>query len=171
MRHLADEHLVKNQGEAVDIRSRIEIGVPDGLLGTHVHRRPDRRSGAGQGFTARSVEGSRDAEIGHHRVAVREENVVGLDVTVNHAVTVRVVQGCRDPAGNPKRVLQRQAVFTHQFPTDDPLSQALSLDVRHDVIQQPVDLTGVVQREDIGMSELRGEVDFAKKAVCADRRG
>lgn len=36
-----------------------------------------------------------DAEIAHHRVAVLEEDVLRLEVTVNHALLVGVFEGAR----------------------------------------------------------------------------
>jgi hypothetical protein len=37
--------------------------------------------------------GPGDPEVGHHRLAFLQQDVLGLDVAVDHALAVRVVQG------------------------------------------------------------------------------
>jgi hypothetical protein len=44
----------------------------------------------------------------------------------------------------------------------------MSLDVRHDVVQQAVDVARVEQREDVRMRKFGGELDFAQEALRAD---
>ena len=51
----------------------------------------------------------RDAEVGDERLAVMQENVLGLDVAVDDAVAVRVVERARDFGRDAHRVVDREA--------------------------------------------------------------
>ena len=51
------------------------------------------------------LHGERDPEVGHRRVAALEQNVLGLDVAVNHAELVRVAERVGDLARDANRVV------------------------------------------------------------------
>ena len=78
--------------------------------------------------------------------------------------------GIRERAGDLTRdrhgLLHRQLLFPLQA-----LAQRLSLDVGHDVIQQLTGGAGIVQREDVGMVQLRGDLDLAQEPLRAQGRG
>ena len=68
-----------------------------------------------------------DPEVGDQRVAVvGEQDVLGLDVPVDHAVAVGVLQRLRRLARDPERVLDRELPLA-----PEPVAQALALDERH----------------------------------------
>ena len=48
---------------------------------------------------------ARDAEVGDERLPVAEQDVLGLDVAMDDAVPVRVVERERDLARDPERVV------------------------------------------------------------------
>ena len=52
-----------------------------------------------------------DAEVGQPGVALRQEDVLRLDVAVDHVAGVGVLQGLGDLAGDPDGVADRQAAF------------------------------------------------------------
>ena len=58
----------------------------------HVVRRAERHAGLGHAGAARLAGGERDAEVGDERAAVVQQDVLRLDVAVDHAVPMGVVQ-------------------------------------------------------------------------------
>ena len=101
-RRRADEHLVADDAERIEIGAMIGVRIAGGLLGRHVRRRADRRAderdrarsrrcvcGSVRRF-ARRRDRLRDAEVRDRRRAAGQQNVVGLDVAVNDAAAVRV---------------------------------------------------------------------------------
>jgi hypothetical protein len=95
-----------------------------------------------------------------------EQHVVGFHVAVHHAVLVRVGQRVRYLDQDPDGVVDRQLA-----PVGEPGPERLTLDVRHDVVEEPARFTRVVQREDVGMLELGRELDLAEEALGAERGG
>ena len=85
-----------------------------GLLGAHIGRCADRQPGLGQLVAATRAERPGDPEVGHQRVPSREEDVFRLDVAVDDAVLVRVVERVRRLAGDAERVVQGQLRFPIQ---------------------------------------------------------
>ena len=63
-------------------------------------------------------------------------------------VAMRVVEGVGHFEGDPHRDVYGELSLVRQAVT-----QGLSLHHRHDEPEKPVDLTGVVQRQDVGMRE------------------
>ena len=128
VRLLAGQHLEQHGAEAVDVGPGVERAVAAGLLGAHVGRRPDAHAGLGElVLVLGRAERAGDAEVGDEGVAVAgEEQVLGLDVAVDHAVLVGVVQRLRRLAGDPERVLERELPLA-----PEPVAQALALDERH----------------------------------------
>ena len=133
MRRLAREHFIKHGAERIDGGASVDHAVARRLLGRHVLRRAERQAGLGDPSAAGIRDGQRDAEVGDDRLPVLEQNVLGLEVAVDHAVTVglaeRIGDGHRDANGFVDRKLLL-AVET--------VPQRLALDVRHDVEQQPL---------------------------------
>ncbi len=65
---LPDQHLVDHAGEAVDIRSLIEVRDARRLLRTHITRRPDGEPAASQTLRACRAHRLGDAKVSHHGV-------------------------------------------------------------------------------------------------------
>jgi len=82
---------------------------------------------------------------------------------VDHAPFVGVAQRVGHLEGDMDRVLDRELRFAIE-----PVAERLALDEGHDVIEEPVGFSRVVQAEDVGMLELRGEADFAVEPLGAD---
>ena len=81
------------------------------------------------------ADGERDSEIGDDRLAGLKQDVLGLEVAMNHAVRVRVVERVRDRDSDSQRFVDRQLLLALES-----RAQRFSLDERHDVEQQPVRL-------------------------------
>src|SRR5205807_1307011 len=90
-----------------------------------------------------------DPEVGHQRLALVQQDVLRLDVAVDHLVGMRVAQGGSDLAGDGEGLIHRQLLLALELE-----AQRLSLDVRHDVKQEAVRLAGVVQRQEIGRAHV-----------------
>ena len=101
-RQAAGEQFVEHHAQAEDIAARVRRrGI--GLLGGHVLGRAHERAlhGAGARVAERGIGHARDAEIDDARadgtVVVGDEDVGGLQVAVDHAAAVRVLDGIADP--------------------------------------------------------------------------
>ena len=110
--------------------------------------------------------GPGDAEIGHHRVAGVEQDVRRLDVPVHHVGAMGVAQRIRHLARDLERVVDGELAFPGQT-----LPEGLSLDVRHDIVGHALSLIGIVERQDVGMVETRGDLNLAEKPDRSYLRG
>jgi hypothetical protein len=160
------QHLVEDRAQAVDVRPRADPPFASPLLGAHVHGRTEYEPSLRQAFSTRRIEGVGDAEVGHHRLAGLEEDVLRLDVAVDDPVAVGVGEGREDVAGDLERVLQRE-----QLLASEPVPQRLALHVGHGVPELAGRFAGVMDREDVRMLQARGESDLAQKALGAQHGG
>ncbi|HJQ67208.1 MAG TPA: hypothetical protein VJ816_12555 [Gemmatimonadales bacterium] len=78
---------------------------------------PDRKVGPGL------ARGERDAEVRHQRPSVVQQDVLGFDVPVNHAVAVRIVERARDLRRDPDRVTDGELLLAIE-----PVAERLALD-------------------------------------------
>ena len=91
-RRLATEHLVQHTCEAVEVAPTVQAPAPRSLLGAHVGRRSHGKPGLRQAVAARGADGPSDPEVAHDRVACLKQDVLRLDIAVDHALRVRVRQ-------------------------------------------------------------------------------
>ena len=97
-RHLARRRLEERHAEGIEVHAGVERASL-GLLGRQVLRRPDRHVDAGGGDVAGERAG--DAEVRDHRAAVGvEQDVVGLQIAVDHAASVREAEPLGHVAGD-----------------------------------------------------------------------
>ena len=114
-----------------------------------------------------ALHGPRDPEVGDQGAAVfRQQQVLGLDVPVNHALVVRVLERLGRLARDPQRLLHRELLLPPQ-----PVAQRLALDVRHGEPEAAGRLARIVDGEDVGMLETGGELDLPLEPVGADGDG
>ena len=99
-RRSTHQHLVRHTSERIEVASRID-GVSVCLLRAHVQRRPQHHPGLRQLCSPRLIHGVSDPEVCYDRSAVLEKNVLGLDVTMNHPVVMRVTQRIGNFAHDP----------------------------------------------------------------------
>ena len=83
--------------QGVDVRAGGDLALAHRLLGAHVVRRAERHAGLGHPAPAGLAGRERDAEVGDQGLAVVQQDVLGLDVAVDHAVAVGVVERARRP--------------------------------------------------------------------------
>ena len=107
--------------------------------------------------------GERDPEIRDLGVTSVEQDIFGLDVAVDDAVFVGVLQRVRHLRGDSHRVVHRQLMLPRQ-----PIPQALPFHVWHDVVDQPVRLAGVEQREDVWVLQIRRGLDLGQEPLGAE---
>ena len=127
---LAGEHLVEHAAQRVDVAARVELALAHRLLGAHVLRRAERHPGLGHPG-AGLAGGERDAEVGDERAAVVEQDVLRLDVAVDDAVPMGVVERARDLGGDPDGLADRQLLLAGH-----PVAERDALDERHHVEEE-----------------------------------
>ena len=96
----------------------------------------------------------------------REQHVVGLDVAVNDPVSVRVGKRVADVAQYDGGLFDRQRAIVREA-----ISQRPSLFIGHHVVRSAVHLARIVERHDVRMTQLRCDLDLAKKPRLAEPRG
>ena len=94
-------------------------GVPT-MRPVSVSRSPARRAGR-----------ERDAEVGDHGLALVQQDVLRLDVAVDHALQVRVMERGGDLPDDADRLVDRELPLA-----GEPLPQRLARDEGHDVVEQ-----------------------------------
>ena len=63
------------------------------------------------------------------------------------------------------------AVVERELPLpSEPLPERLALGERHHVVEQAAGLSRVVEREDVGMLQRRGDLDLAEEPLAAEHR-
>ena len=129
-------------------------------------RRPERHAGLGHPGAARLARGQGDAEIGHQRLAVVQHHVLGLDVPVDHAVPVRVVERRGHLGRDSQCVGDRELLLP-----DEPVAERFPFDERHDIEEKGVGLARIEQRQDVRVLQVGGGSDFAQEALGADDGG
>ena len=165
-RRLPRQHFEQHAAEAVNVGAGIEIPQRHRLLRAHIAGRADRLARLGERQAARGADRARDAEVGNDRVVAREEDVLRLDVAVNDALGV----GERERVGGVARDLECRFERQPSLP-QQPMSERLSLDVGHDVVEQPVDFAGREDRDDVRMAEVRREVHLSNEPLPQETGG
>ena len=146
VRRLAGEGLVQQAAEAVHVAAPIDLALARGLLRTHVLGRPHHQPGLGQPHIRRGAYRQRDPEVRDDGFAFVEQDVLRLDVTVDHLPLVRVIERGGDLPGDAQRLVDAKLLLASEL-----AAQRFAPDVGHDVEEEPAGLTGVVQRQDVGM--------------------
>jgi hypothetical protein len=164
---LPREHLVAHDAERVDVESSIEVRIGCRLFRRHVGRSAQRDSRRGELLASRRFgDCLGDAKVHDHRVATGEQDVLGLDIAVDHAV----------PMGHGQRLgdfPQESYGFGNRKLTGagEPFPERLALHVRHDVVEKSVSLSRVEQAEDVRVLEPGGDFDLAGETLEPHRGG
>jgi hypothetical protein len=94
-----------------------------------------------------------------------EQDVLRLDVAMHDLAAMGIAQRVGHLAGDPHRVLDGELLLAIQ-----PVTERFPLDIRHHVKQgrggaelppDPAQFARIVQRQDMGMAEVRGGLDLA----------
>ena len=97
-------------------------------------------------------------------MALREENVLRLDVAMQHAHAVRVGERIGDGGRDRERPCRVQPPLLQQS-----LAQRAALDVRHHVIEKALGFTRIVQGQDVRVCEPGGDLNLFEEPVHAER--
>src|SRR4030095_1193669 len=109
---MAREHLVGHGTQGVDVAPGVEVALPTRLLRAHVLYGPDRNPSAGQPATGGLTQRQGDPEIGEQRVAFLQQDVLGLDVAMDHTLPVREVESGRDLSRDRVGLVTRKPFFS-----------------------------------------------------------
>ena len=97
-RRLPCERFEQHAPETVDVGAGVQLDAQR-LLGTHIAGGADGLPRLRERRRTRGADRSRDPEIGDDRMAARQQNVLGLDVAVDHPLRMREGERVRDVAG------------------------------------------------------------------------
>ncbi len=161
---LPNQHLVKHAPQAVHVGPAVEFRLTGCLLGAHVLRCADGDPRFRQALPAGRGDRPGDAEIRHHRVPRPEQDVLGLHVPMDHMTAVRVAQRIGHLARDVAGVVRGELSLA-----PEPVSKRFALDVGHHVVQEPGGFAGIVQRQNVGMRESRGDLDLLEESLRAER--
>jgi hypothetical protein len=150
---LADEHLVEGRAQPIDVAGSGRLAGD--LFGGDVGERPRDPVGL-SGARSRGVVDDGESEVSQQGdVGVRvDEDVVRLDVAVDHAVTVRLGEGAGDSAQVADGVGLLQAL------ADTIGEGAAALDQFHDVERPAPVLAEGEDADAVGMAEPGGGPDL-----------
>ena len=129
-RRFAGEHFVEQHAKAVDVRASVNIQSAHlGLLGAHVGGRAHEGLELGEEGLVRQtlIHGLGDAEVndlGHrHAIVERYKNVRRLDVAMDDALLMRVLDGLADPDEQGQTLAGRQPVLVAVIRDANPAHQ------------------------------------------------
>ena len=91
-----------------------------------------------------------------------EEDVLGLDVAMDYAVAVGVVEGVGHFGGDPDRLVDAELGFAVELG-----AEGLALDVGHHVVEEAVGGAGVEQGQDVRMLKCCGRGDLLHEPLRA----
>ena len=124
------QHFIDDTAERVDVGARGDVAVAQRLLGAHVGRRADGDAGGGEPFAGRGIERAGDSEIGHHRFAVGEQDVLRFDVAVDQPVGMGVLECAGHLRRDANRLTHRQLLVALE-----PGAEGFAFYVGHDVVE------------------------------------
>lgn len=160
---VASEHLVHHEAEPVDVTPTVNVTTGD-LFGTHVRWRPDAIPAVSQAYIVLSTpKRKRYAEICEERLVVLHQDVLRLHVAMHHSATVRVLQCARNGDTDARGLCRRERSATQQS------AQGFAVHEWRDEVQDPVDISRIVQLQDVRMGESRDGADFLKEPGLRDR--
>ena len=159
------QHLEQHAPQAVQIAPAVQRSVGQRLLRAHVGWRADGKPGVGQATVIECAHRLGDSEVGHDRVAAFQQDVLRLDVPVDHPSRMGVTQRIGDFARDLDRIGDRERPLAAEL-----VAQRFPLDQRHDIEQEPAGFARVIEGEDVGMAEFGGGFDFAEESLRAECR-
>ena len=133
MWRLTGEHLIRNGAERVDVASPVDDAVAGGLLRTHVLRCSERQPCLRDSVSAGVTHGQRYSEISDNWLARLHENVFGLEVAVNDAVRVCVVERVGNSDSDSNCLIDGKLFFTIE-----PRAKRLAVHERHYIVEQTI---------------------------------
>ncbi len=164
----AGQRLEQHAGQGIDVGAPVNRTFAARLLGAHVQGSAHRETGLGESYrlAVRILEGARDPEVGQERLAGgREHDVLGLEIAVDHALFMGVVQCVRNLGSQGRHLRGGKGAIAL-----DPVSEGACGDERHRVPEPARRSAGVEEREDVRMLQRGRDVDLALEALQPHRR-
>ncbi len=145
-----------DERERVEVGARVELYTAR-LLRRRVTRRSEHRA-RGLGPT-RLGKGTRETEVRDaHDAVLVEQKIRGLDVAVQHAASVRVLERGRDIAPHARRLRNRQVVALIEHPSQRAALEQLEHHERNVVVAP------IVHGDDVRVVQRRRELGFGPEA-------
>ena len=153
---LARQAVVEHTAEGVDVGAPVERVAAD-LLGAAVVDRAEKRARVRHVPRARALG---ETEVAQVRVpaGLGEQDVRGLEVSMDQRFRVRGVERAADLLGNSQCVSPGQRVALA-----DQALQARAVHVAHREVEDAIDLVRVVDRDHVRVVERRGELGLAQE--------
>ncbi len=159
----AGEHLVERRAQRVEVAAVVDLLLPERLLGGHVVGRPVGVAGARERPLADAW--ANEPEVAELGEALRgDQDVARLDVAVDEARGVGVLEGAGDLGGEVDRLLLGETPLL----AEDLLERA-ALDVFHDEVAAAAALADLDRADDVRMGEAPGGARLAIEALDVDR--
>ena len=146
--HCLEEH----QPGRVEVAPGCDHATPD-LLRRHVGGGAGSRAGRSQGFICGARSG--DTKVPHDRRPVVQEDVRRLDVSVDDPSSMGRPERGQESGG------QRIGLTRRERATHETLPKSLALLEFEDVVQKTVDVAALVDRDDMGVTELGQQARLA----------
>ena len=160
MRWLAGKHLIRERTERINVGAPVDRTIARGLLGRHVLGRPQREPSLRHPLPARVAYRKRDPEVGDHRLPRLHQDVLGLEIPMDHAVLVRIRQRAGDRRCNPHGVGHGELLLAIE-----PRAQRLPLHERHHIKELPAGLAAVEQRQQVRVLQVRRDLDLGQEPL------
>jgi hypothetical protein len=156
-RHAPGQHLVEHDTAAVDVRfGRGRLALR--LLGREVGDGAQDDPGGG---LPRAGQCARNAEVtDFHLVGRREQDILWLNVAVDHAVAVGEVKGVAELTGLVDGAVEREPALA-----GDDLLERAALNVLHDDVIRIIVATQIVDGHDAGVRQTGGELCLLLEAA------
>jgi len=168
-RHLADDALEGDHGERPEIAAAVDRLRPLRLLRAHVARRPEDRAGArgvalgAAGPVAGDLGAAEVEDLGDLLVVVlHEEDVVGLEIPMDHVALVGLGEGAADVRDDADRVGEGEALEAREAGGEALPFEELHRDEGHALVHAVVE-----DLDDVRAAQRRGE----SAPRCTQRSG
>ncbi len=158
-RRPARDQRIEGRPQGINVGRRPHVApIPSRLLGRHVVGRTHDLAGTGQ--SAVILQLLRQTEISDARIAVPVEQDVGrLQVTVDHAAPVGILDGVGNAPSQPGGLSGRQRSV------GQALGEAMSVDKTHRKVMLPLVLSHLENRDDPRMVKVGGSLGLGVEAL------
>ena len=156
-RHAPGQHLVEHDTAAVDVRfGRGRLALR--LLGREVGDGAQDDPGGG---LPRAGQRARNAEVTHfHLIGRREQNILRLNVAVDHTVGVGEVKGLAELTDEREGAVEREPALA-----GDELLEGAARDVLHDAVIRVIIAAQIIDGHDGRVRQTGGELCLLLKAA------
>lgn len=161
------KHFIEDDAERINIGAMIDLPGIFQLLGRHVMGGAEGSAGAREGDGGLLFANQfGDAEIGDFDAATRiEEQVFRLDIPMEDALLVGVLEGLANFRDDGERFTGREAARAHR------LAEIQAIDILHNKIIEPTGLAEIMHCDDVRMVQFGQKARFAIETLGEMRVG